>query len=340
MKKIIIAISIIITTFIIVAGVGLYVREINLEKREKHIKEEINRVEKERLNEINKIAGEIADELNNYEINNHKIFEIEEGMTFDFIHIDKTAFNDIENCDEPLEGKLYKDYDNTMYVLENVKICGMYCTYENKTLNCNKTNKSDDKLSQSDNPVYTLGDAITLSDNSKWHVIKDSNKYSKYVTLLYDGVVNVKSQSNKNYNVEEGYKDGIAFDKSNSEVYDITKEGNIGYYIENIYKKTLPIDVVSVRLLTQNEYGLIKDRIDTSSFNYDMVYSNQVKNWFSNHTLGNWWIMDEDQNNGYISTVIWANGFHEACCYAVSDPTSQFYLRPVITVEKSKLVNN
>jgi len=291
------------------------------------------------IEDANNIASNILGLVKEYSINNEDVKKLEEGYEFDLLNQNTKMLLDIdeEYHDKITEGIIYKDTDNSIKIVSNIKINDMYCTYENNVFDCNKKNKIDSNIPEYKNKLYILGDAVTLNDNSKWHVIKDSKEYSNYVTLLYDDVVDVDGYSYDNYEFKDDYEDGIAYDKSNLEIYDVNKEGNIGYYIDKVYKKSLKLeDILDVRLLTENEYDLISNKIDSSSLNTDMLFNEEVMNWFYNHTLRNWWLLDTEIGDGYISTVIWSNGFKEGG-FALAKPNTQYYLRPVVTLSKNNI---
>ena len=329
MKKLIIIILSILFVLIGIAAFGLYVRDQNIKKAEIR-----------RRNEINQTATELARDLKNFKLlDNHNITELEEGKLFKFgnsIDANIEYGFDIEHYHLIDEGLILIDSDNKINVISNILIDGEYCSFENDTFNCNIENTKDTGVNLVENIEYKVGDEVTLNNGSKWHVIKNSSKYSNYVTLLNDSVVDVKSESYTNYEFMDDYEDGIAFDKSNSEKYDIEKVGNIGYYIENIYKNSFSIPLYEARLLTYNEYLLLEDVVDSSNLNEDMLYDEVPHNWFYNHTLSNWWVLDADETDTYTYTVIWANGFREGG-FMLVEPNTQYYLRPVIVLEKSNI---
>ena len=270
------------------------------------------------------------------------MLDLREGIIFDLslTSAKEELFEDVEVLEDIEEGKVFVDVNNDIKILSNVKIKDLYCNYKDDKFDCNRTNTATtglENVENIDNDVYKIGDAVTLKDGSMWHVIGDSSKYSNYVTLLYDSVLKTDKYAGRKFN--DDYEDGFPFDTSGLRDLDKERTGNIMYYLYNEYLPTLGlVEDTEIRIMYEEEYTKLAEKIDRSSLNEEMLSTEEVKHWFYNHTLGNWWIFSDDDYG--LKTVIWSNGFMEGNDgFAISDVQFRYYVRPVITINKSNLVS-
>lgn len=165
---------------------------------------------------------------------------------------------------------------------------------------------------------YNLGTKVTLSDNSIWYVVEDSNSEKSKVTLLSEKVLDI----NKDKKIND--KDKVVYDKDNKCVYDTKKEKNIGYFLENDVKSLLKeINGISeIRLLTSDEYINIRKTMD---FGYDW----KEGNWLASESLDSWWLETSKYNKIYTVT--------KRGSYKLSEAKSKNYVRLVIIVDKSSV---
>lgn len=307
--------------------------------------------------DANKKANEFLEQVKVYK---KDLTELTTGDYIDF-SVDKNPVTKAKIS----EGVVFVDADRSLKVISNIKINGFYCTMSDGKFDCNLFNKKDDNLTQVEEmKEYSVGEAITLADGSKWHTINSSSKYSKYVTLIMDGRVDINGD---NFTMDLGSTsdpDRIPFDKGGQRAYDVTRSGNIGYYLENDYKSTLSkfTDVVEVRLLSADELEKIKEvtgidvLTDTQKdvmmnteeeirnqigLYYDdrqayytpiqlneLQYKNLMPNWLFNSFSGNFWLYTGKK----VSTAVWdGNG------YTTPKATTGYSLKPVITLSKSNL---
>ena len=197
---------------------------------------------------------DISQMFYNQVIVNHKNdpLALQTGVYYD---LSKTTFD--YKGEKPSEGIIFLDEDGSVQVFSNIKIKGKYCVFRSDHFDCSIKYKKDSNISKKANyKEYSVGDAVTLLDGTKWHVINDSSHYSKYVTLIKDERVDV--DGNNDVLLIPG--DEIAFDVDKKKKYDVTKEGNIGYYIENTYRKSLTSlqDILTIRILTEDELVAIQ----------------------------------------------------------------------------------
>lgn len=301
--------------------------------------EEERKAEEERLylekstNDINELWKKIDVNIRD----NNYVLDLIEGKMFDLsLTSDKEElFEDGEILETIEEGKVFVDANGDIKIISNIKIRELYCTYKEDKFDCNRVSDANTGLENVDNKVYKIGDAVTLKDGSLWHVIGDSSMYSNYVTLLYDGVLKTDKYASRTFN--DDYEDGFPFDTSGLRDLDKERSGNIMYYLYNEYLPSLGLgDDAEVRIMYEEEYVKLMEKIDRSSLNEEMLNTEEVKHWFYNHTLGNWWIFSEDEYG--LKTVIWSNGFMEGNDgFAISDVQFRYYVRPVITINKNNL---
>lgn len=326
----------VVTFFISLLLVGGVITAIVLINKKK---EEERKAEEERLY-LEKSTKEVNDLWKKIDVNikdDNYLLDLKEGIIFDLsLTSDKEElFEDDEVLETIEEGKIFVDTNGNVKIISNIKVGDLYCNYKDDKFDCNRTNTADTGIENIDYKVYKIGDAVTLKDGSNWHVIGDSSKYSNYVTLLYDDVLKTDKYVGRKFN--DDYEDGFPFDTAGLRDLDRERTGNIMYYLYNEYLPTLNLaEDTEIRIMYEEEYIKLMEKIDRSSLKEEMLNTEEVKHWFYNHTLGNWWIFSEDEYG--LKTVIWSNGFMEGNAgFAVSDVQFRYYVRPVITINKNDL---
>lgn len=308
-------------------------------------------------NSINESANFLYEKIKKEE---NKPENIETGIYYDF---SKTELK--YDGLKPTEGIIFIDENKEMKIISNIKIEDKYCVFSNDSFTCSKEFKKDTNITkETPNQEYKIGDAVTLSDGSKWHVIHNSNEYSKYVTLILDTRVDYNKD---NFVLDTGRTDDydrVPFSKDGLKKYDVTDTSGIAYYLENTYKREIPAKVSSIRLPYQEELiaieeelgftGLTEDQISTMTevefritenlttnedndyIDLDQVtispedYEKLMPHFLYNAFSGNYWIMPTKNNK--IQTTVWfGNGF------TGSKPTTGRSIKPVITIEKEDI---
>lgn len=265
------------------------------------------------------------------------------------------------------EGIIFKDEDDKVFVLSNIKIDGLYCVYGEET-HCSLFNKKDTGLKEVvEYNEYKIGEAVTLKDGTKWHIIHNSDKYSKYVVLLRDERVDVNGDGFTVDTSTVSDPDRIPFDKNKNKKYDSTLEGNIGYYIENTYKPSLTqiSNINEIRLLTSLELEALRDAIGFDGLTEEEIqnmmqvedellesiewmyysprpverlkdiritqeqYNKLMPHWLYNASSGNYWVINE---KGKPITAVWSGDG-----YTTPKPTTGYSLKPVIIINKENL---
>lgn len=165
---------------------------------------------------------------------------------------------------------------------------------------------------------YSIGEEITLKDNSKWYVIEESSSEENTIKLLSSSVIDINNDGKFND------KDKIAFDSSNSCEYDTKNDKNIGYFLENKFIDKLNGITGSkeIRLLTSEEYILIRKSMD---FGYDW----KEGNWLASSNLDSWWLETSKYNKIYVVT--------ERGSYRLAKASAKYFVRPVIIIEKENI---
>lgn len=306
-------------------------------------------------------ANRLLDSFNTY---NFDLTKLSTGLYVDFSK-DSNVFNKTKIT----EGKVFLDVNKTVKVISNIKINGMYCSLNDNEFKCSPFNNSKTSLiSYGDNKEYKVGDSVTLYDGSFWHVINDSGKYSDYVTLFRDERVDINGDGIVLCTGSIIEPDRIPFDKNGLKKYDVTAEGNVGYYLENVYKKSLSNlnDIYEIRLIHTNELESVKERLGFKELTDEEItlmsnttdellesifwmhdsprpierlaqikitdeqYKKLMPSWLFNDLSGNYWVYPEKNK---IGTAVWfGNG------YTSNKPTTGYGLKPVLIVNKKDLV--
>lgn len=165
---------------------------------------------------------------------------------------------------------------------------------------------------------YSIGEEITLKDNSKWYVIEESSSEENNIKLLSSSVIDI----NNDGKIDD--KDKISFDSSNSCEYNTKNDKNIGYFLENKFIDKIEnlIGIKKIRLLTSEEYVSIRKAMD---FGYDW----KEGNWLANDDLNSWWLETSKFNKIYVVT--------ERGSYRLAKASSKNYVRPVIIISKENI---
>lgn len=166
---------------------------------------------------------------------------------------------------------------------------------------------------------YSIGQKITLKDDSIWYVVEDSGKNSDEVKLLKETTIDTDGDN------KITDKDKMKYNEEDKAEYNLTLKESGPYYLDNSYKKILEEKVGSVEsigMLTTKEFIKIRDR---------MGYSDEWSdgNWLANKSLGNWWI--ESVQNQKVFAVS-PNG-----SFKLFYAKSYNYLRPTIVIKKEKI---
>lgn len=206
----------------------------------------------------NGIANKLYSNIENYNfdidnLESEKMFDFSTSKYFEQKHIS--------------EGLIHKDSNGKISILSNIKVLGLYCEYNNK-MHCGITKQKGSNTEQSvKTQKYSIGQAIRLNDNTKWHVISDSSEYSNYVTLIRDERLDINGDGFVVDTGSEDDPDRIPFDKSGSKEYSVDSESNIGYYLNNTYKNSITNldDILEIRLPHKEEIDNLKYAIGFDS---------------------------------------------------------------------------
>jgi len=308
-----------------------------------------------------KKANEFLYALKKYE------FDLEELTTGQYYDFSKQN-NDITDVNI-VEGIIFKEVDGDIKIISNIKINGMYCKLEEGKFESSIFNKKGTNVeSIGEYDEYEIGEAVVLNNNLKCHVINSSSKYSAYVTVILDERVDINGDGFTMGTSDTGDPDRIPFDISGNKEYDVNSKSNIGYYIENTYKKSLTSfsNIFEIRLLTTNEYEKIVEVANISSLTEeqkssmfetenqvlnsinwmeesnrpysklgkikitDSQYAKLMPNWLYNSFSGNFWIIDSD--NDKATTVVWSGDG-----YVSVKTTTGYSLKPIITLSKDNI---
>lgn len=304
---------------------------------------------------INESANFLYEKLKTEE---NKVENLETGMYFDF---SKTELK--YDGLKPSEGIVFIDENKDIQIISNIKIKDRYCVLSNEEFTCSKDFTKDSNINPTTNKKYNIGDAVTLSDGSKWHVIHNSDEYSKYVTLILDTRIDYNKD---NFILDTGSTkdfDRVPFSKDGLKKYDVTDTTGIAYYLENTYKSQIPAKVLNIRIPYQEEIIAIEEAIGFTGLteeqirvmtetefnivenlprddNYELInlntvvisaedYTKLMPHYLYNSFSGNYWLMPKDNK---LTTTIWSgDGFMN------SKPTTGRSIKPIITIEKTDI---
>lgn len=294
-------------------------------------KEYEKELEKERVKAIEKVADSLLDVLNKTEVGYKLEYNFDDGIIIDFARQDDFVFpygeietkylEDDYTYIEVTKGKLFKDIDGNITVLSNVYIGDRYCIYKDNKFECDKKYDKDSNIEKiEEDKVYSIGDKVTLSDGTTWRVIRNSSKYSEYVTLLSDNIIYNASNSTYLWN----------YSPSKSFKYDKNDKRSIPYYLDVNYKRLFNYDgLYEARLMSLDEYN----NIDYEEYD-----------WLYNTELANWMLYDYFEEEPYfikVYTYYYSDpSYYTYRMYSYNLDEVKYTLRPVITIRKDKIDTN
>lgn len=180
---------------------------------------------------------------------------------------------------------------------------------------------------------YSVGQAITLSDNSKWHVLSDSDEYQENVVLLSDYNLN----NDGTYDTDCGINinsnpicSPMIFDGDNTNVYDSTDSNNIGYFIKNTYES-----IINSSLSGITSIGLptVYDIVLADNQQFNNFYIKLNNNWL---TTTSYWTMTAKADT---TDLLWSIQGESGNIYDYYPNTNDIYgVRVKITSIKSNIV--
>ena len=132
--------------------------------------------------------------------------------------------------------------------------------------------------------TYSIGDSVTLVDNSKWHVLENSSNTSATVTLLSDYVLN--ADGTYNTSCTSGACSANAFDSENlrptsTNSYCLNDSNGCNMYSKN--NKTTIKDSLVKEFIDNTYYPSLKQSIETaggntSNLEVSIPKANQIAN--------------------------------------------------------------
>lgn len=330
-KGIIVTIVICVLTTALVIGANIFVNY-------RHEMIEKEKEEKAHIEEVTEVANYFLDEVKRLDID-YTGNNMEVGTLLD-VSLESTIddyFYYFDDKDMLSEGKIFVDIYDEITVISNLKIDDVYCILKDDEFTCNRDYKKNTDTDKKKFASYKIGDAVTLKDGSKWHVVRNSSEYSEYVYLLYDGIVAPINTYADNGNADD-YATGWQFDASNRNYYYEDDNKNIAYWLENDIKDKFKLEEdIYLSILTRDEYIYLSDNLSREGLNGDVLAGSTSKHWFFNHTLRCWWLYDNDDNEAVVSA--WNNGFDESSLGStlVVNSNSVYNLRPTMTVKKTAI---
>ena len=185
--------------------------------------------------------------------------------------------------------------------------------------------------------AYSIGEAITLIDGSKWHVLEESSEIDGMITLLSDYNLNSDGSYNTNCSGIDGDEPSfwcspMAFDSDGTNSYDESDANNVGYFIKNIYaprvSSSLP-NTTNITLPTAEQLANADGKVFSQS-PLDLTSS-----WL---LTTNYWT----QSSTSTSSNVWfisGNTVTAGGLRGNNTSTSLWYgVRPVITTLKTNLL--
>jgi hypothetical protein len=167
---------------------------------------------------------------------------------------------------------------------------------------------------------YSMGDAVTLKDNSTWHVVENSGKHDPTVKLLSDNIADLNN---------DGLFDGndiLIYSPSSKSEYNPLEENSIGFYVNNTYKKKIEESVgkvESVGILSSKEFVKLRNKLGLGN-------EWSEPNWLGNDKLVLWWVESSPKEDSvYVVT-------HRGT-YMITKANTKHALRPTIVISKDKI---
>ncbi len=167
----------------------------------------------------------------------------------------------------------------------------------------------------------TYGEKVKLIDDSYWYVVEESGIDKNEVKLLAEKRLDMNSDGK----YDNG--DKLKYNSSGIDKYDKKDENSVAYYLAKIYKKELNNNnlktVKDVRLLTSKEFVKLRGKMG-------YAYEWNTGNWLASDSLGHWWIQSSQNSKVYVVSPKGS--------YKLVDPGANYYIRPVITIQKSEII--
>ena len=222
-----------------------------------------------------------------------------------------------------------KQFRVRMWIDENIDLTNTEYSNTSGSIKINVYANGDKKNYQ----AYSIGEAVTLTDGSKWHVLENSSETNPNVVLLSDYNLN----SDGTYNTTCGRDinstytcSTIVFDSNSTNKYDESDSNNIGYFIKNTYAplvvKSLP-GTTNVTLPTATQIATADGQV----FNQEILY-------LSNSWLltTNYWTSTARNSS---TTAVWYVGSANFVLNMGGNAANTNYgVRPTITVPKEYIV--
>lgn len=301
---------------------------------------EVKRIEEEAyIKDMNDSAANLLSEIKDLQIEYNDYGNMDVGTVLD-LSLESTIDDYFYYFDDKgliEEGKLFIDIYNEVTVISNLKMDEVYCIYKDDKFDCSRDYKKNTGVNSASNKKYQIGDAVTLKDGSKWHVVRNSSEYSEYVYLLYDGTIAPLNTYEDNGNVDD-YATGWKFDSTGRKYFWERDKNNLGYWLENDIKSQFKIDEeIYLSILSVSEYQYLSDKLSRDGLTADKLEGTTSAHWFFNHTLRCWWLYDYEDSRPVIT--LWNNGYSDDSLGSIAsvNPTSVYNLRPTMTVKKSAI---
>lgn len=182
--------------------------------------------------------------------------------------------------------------------------------------------------------AYNIGDEITLTDGSKWHVLEESDETQENVVLLSDYNLNSDGTYNDECgsDIDENYAcSTMAYDTDNTNIYDENDSNNIGYFIKNTYSPLVTASLpgtTNITIPTAEQIALADGQEYVSG---SLLLTNSK--WL---VTSNYWTRNNTSNSIVVLIVYGA----DSSIYGHTANFSTFCgTRPTITTPKSNIVN-
>lgn len=167
----------------------------------------------------------------------------------------------------------------------------------------------------------TYGEKVKLRDDSSWYVVEESGTNKSKVKLLAEKRIDINSDGNFDNN------DKIKYNSFGKDTYDNHDEGGVAYFLNSTYKKELANrninNIKEVRLLTSKEFVKLRGKMG-------YAYEWNDGNWLASDSLSSWWIESSQNSKVYVVSPKGS--------YKLVEPNSNYYIRPLIIIEKSEII--
>ncbi len=186
---------------------------------------------------------------------------------------------------------------------------------------------------------YEIGEEITLTDGSKWHVLENSDPTMKNITLLSD--YNLKPDGSYDTGcgktINETYQCSIrSFDSTGNNGYDENDSNNIGYFLNKTYlpkiQKILDDSSITVSLPTLEQF----EQIENQKYNYGQT-GTAIPVYTPWLLTTNYWLKTK---HSVTEQALWAvQGDIQSLVAHLAIGSSYFGVRPTITLSKEHILN-